>query len=243
LEADVRTLLLADIHSNWTALQAIDETFDRCIVLGDIVDYGTDAVRCVDWVRDRADWVIRGNHDHAVAQFVSAPGGSGFRRLAAATRPWHWRQLDDSRLRYLGRLPVTQYIELDGLRIHLVHATPLDPLDEYLTTDATVWNERLRGIEADIVLVGHTHQPFALDIGGRRIVNPGSVGQPRDGDPRAAYAILENGAVTLHRVDYDIDATLAQMAETTVEPWAIALTDRLLRQGGGMTKAEMDEFV
>ncbi|MEZ6066462.1 MAG: metallophosphoesterase family protein [Planctomycetaceae bacterium] len=239
----MRTLLLADIHSNFHALQAIDESYDRCIVLGDVVEYGTDPVRCVEWVRRHADYVIRGNHDHAVAQFIPSNTGGGFRRLAAATRPLHWEWLSDTQLRYLGRLPVTQYLDLEGLKTFLVHATPRDPLDEYLGADEATWRERLRGVEADLVLVGHTHQQFEIEVDGCRVVNPGSVGQPRDGDPRAAYAILEDGQITMKRVEYDVDASLDQMKSTDVDPWVIDLSAALWRSGGAMSKAELDQFV
>ena len=236
----MRTLVLADIHSNWPALAAIREEFDQCLVIGDLVDYGTDPVPCIDWVREHATHVVRGNHDHAVAQHVPPRNGGGFRRLAAATRPWHWDVLDGPRLRYLSRLPVTERCEIDGLRVMLVHATPRDALDEYLGNDPSGWSERVRDIEADLICVGHTHQPFHLEVAGRRVLNPGSVGQPRDGDPRAAYAIIEDGQVELKRVEYDIEATLKQMEETSVEGWVLELTSRLLKGGGGLSREEMD---
>jgi len=236
----MRILVLADIHSNWPALAAIREPFDECLVIGDLVDYGTDPAPCVDWVREHARWVVRGNHDHAVAQRVPVRAGGGFRRLAGASRPIHWELLDPPRLRYLGRLPVVQHVELGGLRLMLVHATPRDPLDEYLGSDAAAWEERLRQAPADVICVGHTHQPYLLECGARRVLNPGSVGQPRDGDPRASYAIIEDGRIELRRVAYDIDATLRQMRTVNMPDWAIELSASVLRTGGALTRAEMD---
>ncbi len=238
----MRTLVLADIHSNWPALAAIREPFDQCVVLGDLVDYGTDPVPCIDWVREHADYVIRGNHDHAVAQHVLPRPGGGFRRLAGATRPWHWELLDPPRIRYLARLPVTQHCLIDGLRVFLVHATPRDCLDEYLDADPHAWAERVADLDADLICVGHTHQPYLLQAGSRQVLNPGSVGQPRDGDPRASYAVIEDGRIELRRVEYDIDATLRQMQATPVEPWVVELTAALLRSGGRLSRAEMDAF-
>jgi putative phosphoesterase len=238
----MRTLILADIHSNWPALAAIREPFDRCLVIGDLVDYGTDPIPCLDWVRDHADLVVRGNHDHAVAQHVLPRNGGGFRRLAAATRPLHWDMLDVAQLRYLSRLPVTNRCEVNGQRTLLVHATPRDPLDEYLAQDPAAWEERLADVDADLICVGHTHVPFVLEIGGRTVLNPGSVGQPRDGDPRASYAVIDDGRIELRRVTYDIDATLRQMRSTPVEPWAIELSAALLSSGGQLTREEMDAF-
>ncbi|MFN8570407.1 MAG: metallophosphoesterase family protein, partial [Gemmatimonadaceae bacterium] len=82
----MRILLLADIHANWPALQAISEPFDQCLVLGDLVDYGLEPGPCIDWVRQRAAHVIRGNHDHGVAQQVRVSGKTGFKYLTAVTR-------------------------------------------------------------------------------------------------------------------------------------------------------------
>ncbi len=228
----MKILLISDIHANWSALQAIQETFDACLVMGDIVDYGTDPGPCVDWVRRHATFAIRGNHDHAVVQSVAARGGPGLNGLAAATRPLQRQLLDKSQFKYLSRLPVTQSFCLDGQRFLMVHATPRDPLDEYLTNEPELWRAALQSVDADIVCVGHTHVPMELVVDGIRIVNPGSVGQPRDGDPRCAYAVIENRRVMFHRVAYDIDQTVRQMRSTRLEPEAIRLAESLLRTGG-----------
>ncbi len=227
----MRTLVLGDVHSNWLALSAVDESFDHCLVVGDLVDYGVDPVPCVDWVREHATACIRGNHDHAVAQRVTPRGGPGFRSLAAATRPLHWRLLDGDRLRFLGRLPVSERVELGGLAFHLVHASPRDPMDEYVGPDVETWRARLEDVDADVVCVGHTHVPYVLDLGDKRVLNPGSVGQPRDGDPRASYAIVEDGEITLHRVEYDVEAALRQVREAGVTGDALALAENVLRNG------------
>ena len=143
----MRILVLADIHSNWQALSAIDEQYDACLFLGDLVDYGTDPLPCVDWVRTHATQAIRGNHDHAVAQKISARGGQGFKGLTAATRPLHWQHLDTQQLQFLGQLPVTKRFDLGDLSFLMVHATPRDPLDEYLTDDLDAWRDRLEGVD------------------------------------------------------------------------------------------------
>lgn len=228
----MKILLLADIHSNWPALQAIQETFDACLVLGDIVDYGTDPAPCVDWVRRHATFAIRGNHDHAVVQSVTARSGSGLKGLAAVTRPLQKKLLDKSQFKYLSRLPVTQSFRLDNRDFLLVHATPRDPLDEYLPIDADAWREVLHSVDADIVCVGHTHIPFELEVDGVRIINPGSVGQPRDGDWRCSYAVLEDHQVSFRRVEYDIDQTLDQMRQVGVAPAVVRVAEAMLRSGG-----------
>jgi putative phosphoesterase len=232
----MKILVVADIHANWPALRAIEESFDACLFLGDLVDYGTDPSPCIDWVQKHALAAVRGNHDHAVAQRVPARGGPGFRELAAMTRPLHWRVLTSPQLKFLARLPVTRTIELDGLRFALVHATPRDPMDEYLLADPEGWSQRLNGINADFLCVGHTHIPFHLSLERVQVVNPGSVGQPRDGDPRCAYAVVENGQVQLRRVAYDIDETLRQMRNTGIEERAVELAESALRTGGRLPR-------
>ena len=228
----MRILVVADIHANWPALAAIDEMFDACLFVGDAVDYATDPVPCIHWLERHVTAGVRGNHDHAVAQRILPPEGPGLRRLAAATRPIHWRNLDRSQRKYLARLPVTRRIVLGGLVFYLIHATPRDPLDEYLGCDAKAWESRLESVEADFVCVGHTHIPFHLDLGRLQVVNPGSVGQPRDGDPRCAYAVIDDGRVELRRVEYDIGRTLQQMKTAGVGGAELELAAAMLQTGG-----------
>lgn len=230
----MKILVLADIHSNWPALSAIRESFDECLFVGDLVDYGANPVPCVEWVQANASAAVRGNHDHAVAQKIVARGGSGFRQLAAATRPLQWQLLDRKHLKYLARLPVTRHVRLGELRFALVHATPRDPMDEYLAADAAGWQARLGGIDADIVCVGHSHLQFHLESGGIQVVNPGSVGQPRDGDPRCAYAVIDDGKVLLRRVEYDIDQAVEDLRDAGITGEALELAESALRTGGRM---------
>lgn len=238
----MRILVLADIHSNWPALAAVQESFDACLFVGDLVDYGTDPVPCINWIRKHAAVSVRGNHDHAVAQRIPVKKISGLHRLAAATRPLHWKLLSGFHMKFLTRMPVTRKVTLDDKRFFLVHATPRDPFDEYLREDKAAWEARLKGIDADFVLVGHTHIPFALQLDGPMVINPGSIGQPRDGDPRAAYAIIENGKVELRRVKYDIDATLNHMRDSGVDSDTLDLADMVLRSGGQFEKAKMEQL-
>ena len=230
----MKILLIADIHSNWPALQAIDETFDVCLFLGDLVDYGTDPVPCIDWVQRNASAAVRGNHDHAVAQRIPVRRSSGLSRLAAATRPLHWECLGSRQLKLLAHMPVTRRLELNGLTYYLVHATPRDPFDEYLKEDEEGWLARLEEVDADFVCVGHSHTPFCIDLGEKRVINPGSVGQPRDGDSRAAYCVIEDGEVSLRRVEYDIGRTVQHMRESGLSDDIIELGEHFLRTGGRM---------
>jgi len=228
----MKILILADIHANWPALRAIDESFDVCLFTGDLVDYATDPVPCIEWVRENVHSGVRGNHDHAVAQRIPVRKKNGLSRLAAITRPQHWDILEPQHLRYLAHLPVTRRVVLDKTTFYMVHATPRDPFDEYLKEDQQGWLERLAGVQADFVCVGHSHIPFVIELDGITVINPGSVGQPRDGDPRAAYCVIENGQVSLRRVEYDISETIDQMRKSLVPADVLELGEHFLRTGG-----------
>jgi putative phosphoesterase len=227
----MRILLLADIHGNWPALQAIEENYDICMCLGDLVDYALDPGPCIDWVRQRSQYTVRGNHDHGVAQNITIAGQNGFKYLTGVTRPLTRARLTPDDMRFLASLPLTQLVTLDDLRFLLVHATPRDPLDEYAPADAEFWQRRLEDVEADVVCVGHTHQPYILEVGDKLVINPGSVGLPRDGDPRAAYAVLEDRRLDLKRVEYPIETTVHTIQESTLPGLAKDLLTDVLRTG------------
>src|SRR5438105_2638985 len=117
----MRILLIADIHANWPALQAINEPFDVCLCLGDLVDYALEPAPCIDWVRQHANYGVRGNHDHGVAQNVTVSGQNGFKMLTGVTRPVTRQLLGPEDLRYLAMLPLTRMLTLDDTRFLLVH--------------------------------------------------------------------------------------------------------------------------
>ncbi len=228
----MRILLLADIHANWPALRAAAaEPHDVCFVLGDLVDYGPDPAPCVEWVRENARHAVRGNHDHGAAQDVAVAGKAGFKYLTGVTRALTRERLTAEQLRWLGRLPVSKLVTVENTRFLLVHASPRDPLDEYCPADPEVWARRLHGVEADVICVGHTHLPYVLEVEGKLIVNPGSVGQPRDGDPRAAYAVIQDYNVELKRVEYPVAETVAAIDATALPAGAKAMLGDVLRRG------------
>ncbi|MHC5538246.1 metallophosphoesterase family protein [Singulisphaera rosea] len=227
----MRILVVSDIHANWPALAAIDEPHDVCLCLGDLVDYGPSPAPCVRWAMEHADYAIRGNHDHGVAQGIAVNGESGYRYLTRVSRPHMWDALDADERRFLLQLPLTQRVTLGGKRFFLVHATPRDPLDEYLMKDPQVWAKRVQNVDADIVCVGHSHMQFNLAVDDVVVVNPGSVGQPRDGDPRAAYAVIDDNKIELKRVAYPIEETIAQLEAAPLPDRAKRLMSHSFRTG------------
>lgn len=227
----MRILLLADIHGNRSALDAITEPHDACLCVGDLVDYGPEPGACIDWVKERVIACVRGNHDHGAAQNVEVQGVAGFRYLTAASRPLTVSGITADQRRYLAALPTSRMLTLDGKRFLLVHATPRDPMDEFAPPDAAFWAPRLAKVQADFVCVGHTHQPYVLKVGTVTVVNPGSVGLSRDGDPRASYAVIENGEVALKRVEYPVERTVDAVLASGLEPMAKKMLADLYRGG------------
>jgi putative phosphoesterase len=237
----MRILLVADIHANWPALQAINEPHDVCLCLGDLVDYCLQPSPCIAWVKEHAPNTVRGNHDHGAAQNVTVIGQSGFKYLTSVTRPLTRQLLSADELKYLGQLPVTRTVTLDRVRYHLVHATPRDPLDEYAAGDPEQWARRLEQVDAEVVCVGHTHVPYVLELNGKVVVNPGSVGLPRDGDPRAAYAILEGKKVELKRIEYPYEEAVKIVEDSTLPDQAKQLLALVFRTGQARRDSKIKE--
>ncbi|MBX7106258.1 MAG: metallophosphatase family protein [Gemmataceae bacterium] len=207
----MRILLVADIHGNRPALEAIREPYDVALFLGDAVEYGVEPAPCIDWVRKRCAYSVRGNHDHGTAHDVPRPPVTqhGFKYLTGPTRALTRERISEADRRTLAGWPLTQFLTLDGVRIMMVHATPRDPLDEYAPPDVNFWARRLEGIDVDVICVGHTHRPYALEVGKTLVINPGSVGLQREGDPRGSYAVLSGRDYELKRFEYPVAEAVA----------------------------------
>lgn len=229
----MRILLVADLHANWPALQAVAaaENFDVCLCLGDLVDYGLEPQPVIAWVRDHCQYYVRGNHDHAVAQNVVVAGKNGFKYLTGVTRAITRERLDEDHLRFLAEMPVTKMVTLENTRFLLAHASPRDPLDEYAPPDLDFWTRRLQNVDADVICIGHTHQPYVLEVGDKLVINPGSIGQSRDGDPRASYAVIEDYKVDLKRLEYPIEETVATVQACPLPETAKKLLVETFRTG------------
>lgn len=224
----MRYLILSDIHSNREALEAAAAhahgLYDRVVCCGDVVGYGADPNWAIDWVRAHVGGIVRGNHDRACAGLEDL---EWFNAAARASAQWTHDALTPENLRWLRDLPAGP-ITVDSFA--LLHGSPADE-DEYLlsTRDAA---EIAEYVERSVSFFGHTHMQggFMLHRNGVRLlprtplrlqeetlqlepdtpylINPGSVGQPRDRDPRAAYAIYtpEARLVSFRRVKYDVQA-------------------------------------
>ena len=230
----MRYLILSDLHANSTALEAalsaVDGRWEGVVCLGDVVGYGPDPNEVVDRVRALQAKTIRGNHDKAACGLENA---EDFNPVARAAASWTHEHLRPDNLIYLQELP-SGPLEADGLA--LVHGALHDE-DEYVFAPAQALDGLLES-PSPVTFFGHTHfqggfsfrdnqleviqlrpEPGAgfaalrVEQGTRYLLNPGSIGQPRDGDPRAAFAIadLDNRVVEFWRVPYDIDAVQQRM--------------------------------
>jgi len=232
----MRYLVLSDIHANVEAFDAVLAAaeslgYDRVLVLGDLVGYGADPNAIVRKVRDlKAHALIRGNHDK-VGSGLESP--EGFNAVARNAIRWTYEALTAENREWLAALPAGPVV-VDDL-IEICHGTPFDE-DAYVFDDLDALRS-LHASERPVCLFGHTHvqvgytltgdqftlstiddtRPLmiALPDGGKHLVNPGSVGQPRDGDPRAAFAIADTSqrAVTIYRTEYDINQARARIIE------------------------------
>jgi diadenosine tetraphosphatase ApaH/serine/threonine PP2A family protein phosphatase len=215
-------LIVSDIHGNREALEAVladaRGDYDRIVCLGDLTGYGADPNFIVDWARANVSAIVRGNHDKVCAGLESL---YSYRPAARAAAEWSLHALSPENRTYLERLPRGP-LPYEGF--DLVHGSPLDE-DEYLMTTADITTIRHQ-IESWLTFFGHTHIQggFLMARGGIKtvdphraldlerhytyLVNPGSVGQPRDGDPQAAYAIYFplDRVVEFRRVAYDAEA-------------------------------------
>ena len=227
----MRYAILADIHANLEAFSSVLKDIERrgevagMWCLGDTVGYGPDPVQCIELLRRREHICIAGNHDLATIGQLDL---SSFNPDAAAAIRWTAKQLTPEDIQYLGGLPTM--IKKEDFT--LVHGSPREPVWEYLQSLSAA-RENFTYFKSPFCLVGHSHvpqlfkqaedgtcsfTPLSTSIGqvlgrGRMIINPGGVGQPRDGDPRASYAIYDSeaGMLRLYRVPYDINATQQKM--------------------------------
>jgi putative phosphoesterase len=231
----VRLLIISDLHANASALERVTERADAVVVLGDLVDYGPDPEATIDWVRRNATYVVRGNHDEAVAS--GAPTGASQRLadVAEESASWTRARLPVLDRRFLGSLPLHVEFSFAGSTFAAVHAAPSDPLRPYLRPDTPDdrWQIELASVQADWLLLGHTHLPFIRRFGAQTILNPGSVGQPRDGVPLASYMIWDDGDLFLVRRRYDVSNVTGRLGDVGFSRDGQERLTRLLQTGLG----------
>ena len=236
----MRYLVISDIHANFEALRAVlvsaKGDYDQIVCCGDLVGYGPDPDLVTDWVRANVPRVVRGNHDRACSGLDSADQFNEAARVAAY---WNQSHLNAENTQYLMTLPAGP-MEIDEA-FGILHGSPRDE-DEYVTASQEAL-ENFELLKYPVTFFGHTHlqggflrttrgNVFLLPMGVAResafrllevqpgetyFLNPGSVGQPRDRDPRAAFAIYDtNGYIEYRRVPYDVETTIRKMQEASL---------------------------
>ena len=230
----MKILIISDIHGNLAALDAVTEKADMIFCLGDIVNYGPYPKACTERVRALTNNVVRGNHDNAVGRNMDCGCSVKYKELSDAGKIFTKTSLPVEEKDFLGNLPTTLYLELEGKRFLLSHGSPGGDIYKYLRPDVSdkQWESELMNIAADTVFVGHTHLPMIRNIHGVTVVNPGSVGQPRESIPMASDAVWEDGRVEIKRVRYDIEATIKGLQEVDFPSHLISVLTKILREGG-----------
>jgi len=236
-------VIFGDIHGNLPALEAVfvdieEQHNGAWYCLGDLVGYGTFPNEVVELVREREIPTIMGNYDQGVGQH-SDDCGCAYQTQTERERGkrsigWTNEVITDANRTYLQRLDSQRRLTLGSFDVVLVHGSPRR-INEYLYKDRAdaSFERMLDTVDADVLVCGHTHLPYHTELpSGRHVINAGSVGKPKDGDPRACYVTLaanDELAVTFHRVEYDIERAASAIEATDMpDPYA-----DMLRAGEG----------
>ncbi len=235
--------IISDVHANLEALQAVlekieNDNIDKILFLGDSVGYGPDPNDCTDILKQKAAVIVAGNHDRAATGQTDTVY---FNPYAKAAIEWTNRVLTDQVVKHIQSLPITERLIEDN--IFLVHATPQEPEKWHYLSYKHNASENFKYFEESICFLGHSHIPFIVELshggelgvhytqvavreGNRYIVNVGSIGQPRDGNPDATYVLLKNKMIIIKRVSYDILLTQNKMRRAGLPSY---LVERLSR--------------
>jgi putative phosphoesterase len=242
----VKVAFVSDMHGNLealtTVLQDIENKNDMDFICctGDVVGYYPHPIECIDMVRKQCKHVIKGNHDEVVTDKNFDRQKSWFNPFAAAALTWTRERLlradSATHFHYLESLPVSMEILIEDRKVLLAHGTPEDKWEYFLYPfwlDTPPPDQRVtlgKWLKKwDLVVIGHTHQPFIYKYRKKVVLNPGSVGQPRDGNPKASYAIVDINTSKIRaeiiRLDYDIKETCKALVEAGLHEY---LCERLL---------------
>jgi putative phosphoesterase len=215
--------IVTDIHGNLPALEAslarIEQLgIEQVYCGGDLVGYGPYPNEVCQLIDERGIPTIYGNYDYAIGRDLEDCGCAyrdpHDRELGELSIAWTLEHTDDRSKTFMRELPFDLRFELGGRRVRLVHGSPRK-VNEYLFEDkpARTFERIAGGADCDVLAFGHTHQPWIHEYGGVLFVNCGSVGKPKDGDPRAAFAVLDGESASIERVAYDAESVAREVAE------------------------------
>jgi len=209
--------VISDVHANLEALEEVLRQTEglETYCLGDLVGYGANPNEVVEAIRGRNIATVMGNHDWAAVTGDT----SLFNPKAAMSSIWTRKRLSGANLEYLGGLPSEVIGGFEGTKAYFTHGSPDDRMWEYVDpgTHSDMFGHYLQKLGVQLIGLGHTHIPYVWKEGGKVVFNPGSVGQPRDGDRRASFAVLSFDGpsvdVEVRRVDYDVEGAASKIRE------------------------------
>ena len=228
----MKIAFISDVHSNYEALKTVLEDIQKrdvqqIIHTGDLVGYNTDPNRCIELIKKYKVMCIQGNHD---LNAVTLENIKWFNEWAQIALRWTQKRLNEDNKNFLLTLP--KFFEAkDKNSVYAVHGSPKDPLYEYLTPTSPdeIFKDFFEKLKVDLLVTGHTHIPDLKRFGNKVYLNPGSVGQPRDNNPKASYAIVDLSNINLisfHRIEYDIDTTAKKVIKAGLPEY---LAERLYK--------------
>jgi putative phosphoesterase len=246
---NLNILILSDIHGNTDALKAVLEhanRWDSIWVIGDLVDYGPEPQIVIDMIRDiKPDFILMGNHDYAVAFNVDCRCAPNIHDLSEYTRKYiSYRLISRDQIEWLKGLAIKMEKTIEGKKVLAVHGSPRNPLYGYIEPSMSLdeikfaltpslYALKPRPVERDIVVIGHSHKPMKIYVDNILVINPGSVGQPRDGIPKASYAVFntEQSVFEIHRVEYDIEKVVGKLRSLKIEDRYMQWLEKILKTG------------
>jgi putative phosphoesterase len=223
-----RFAVISDVHANLEALEQVLLNIEGLDVycLGDLVDYGANPNEVIEALQRRGAKTLMGNHDSAVLSGDT----SMFNARAAMSSKWSGSHLSAESLAYLRSRPSDIRARVEGVEFYFTHGSPDDRLWEYVDprTHSDLFGHYLDKTKVGVIGLGHTHIPYVWKGGGRAVFNPGSVGQPRDGDRRASFAIVsvsgKEASIEVVRAEYDFEKAGAKIREAGLP---VSFADRL----------------
>ncbi len=215
----MKVAFIADPHGNLPALEAVLNEIGNLKIFccGDLVGYNPFPNEVIEMLRNKKIPCILGNHDFVAAEndtsvFKRIELKEGFNPVAYKAIEWTQKNLKPENLKFLKSLPL--FYETKDF--YMVHGSPRNPLEEYIFPHHPYMESFLEGIKQNLLVLGHTHQPMIKKFGEKTILNPGSVGQPRDGNPKASFAIYDTKTqeAEIKRVEYDIEKVADKILES-----------------------------
>jgi len=226
----LKLIVISDIHANYDALEAVSKEIcdcDHLVCLGDLVGYGAQPNEVIEEIRRiKPQTIIAGNHDYATVTGDT----SNFVTYASKVIEWTRRRMKSENLAFLSSLPHYSTKTIDDTVIACYHGSPRDPLNEYIYPGAPqfVLQALIEEATANLLFLGHTHMPLYSSTPSGTLINPGSIGQPRDGDPRSSYSTIEisEGKIICRteRISYDVESAASKIVQEGLPAF---LSDRL----------------